>query len=105
MTRKKKPRPKKKPDVEVQEWIISRNLANPAATMKAAAHHIQVAAKDKLSGFVIVPDMIQVAGGLLICRGKTPTGLDHFSLNLGNAVTFTLVGRIEYRGDWAGIPA
>lgn len=98
---KKKPWPKKKSDVEVQEWIISRTTANPAV---ASGHHIQVTTKDTLAGFVVVPGMIRVAGVLHINRGKTPIGLDHFSLNLGNAVTFTLVGRIWYRGDWEGIP-
>ena len=92
---------KSQPDVqEFQEWTISRTVANPAA---ASGHHIQVLTKDTLAGFVIVPHMIPLKSDLIIRRGKTPGGLDHFSLNLGNAVTFTLVGRIEYSGDWEGI--
>lgn len=95
---------KSKKEIEVQEWLVSRTPANPAATMKSGSYHIHVGTRDTLAGFVVVPDMIRVAGTLEISRGKTPTGNDYFALNLGNAVTFTLVGRIEYRGDWEGIP-
>lgn len=107
MTRKKKlPWPKSRKDAElcVQEWVVSRNRANPAATMKVDSYHIQVATKDTLAGFVVVPGMIPLKEGVIIRRGKTPIGLDHFSLNFGNAITFTLVGRIEYTGDWEWIP-
>jgi hypothetical protein len=106
MEKKKPPylKPWKEAELHVQEWTVSRHKANPLATMKSGSYHIQVGTKDTLAGFVVIPDMIRVAGTLDICWGKTPLGLDHFSLNLGNAVTFTLVGRIEYRGDWEGIP-
>ncbi|MGI0149509.1 MAG: hypothetical protein ACREDF_08275 [Thermoplasmata archaeon] len=96
MSKKKKSKP-----VAVQEWIVSRHPANPAI---AQGYHLQVQTKDTLAGFVVVPGMIPLKESVHINRGKTPTGLDHFSLNLGNAITFTLVGRIEYRGDWEGIP-
>ena len=106
MTKKKLPWPKSKKEAElrVQEWIVSRNKANPLATMKCDSYHIQVSTKDTLCGFVVIPAMIPLKDVLHINRGKTPTGLDHFSLNLGNAITFTLVGKIEYTGDWEGIP-
>lgn len=91
----------KKQKMKVQKWIVSRTSANPIA---ASGFHLQVSTKDTLAGFVVIPDMIRVAGTLEISRGKSTSGDDYFTLNLGNAVTFTLVGKIEYTGNWKGIP-
>lgn len=101
MRAKRKPEPKK-PKLLGQEWIVSRGKANPAV---AAGYHIQVSTKDTLAGFVVVTGMVaSFEPKPTILRGKSASGEDYFSLNLGNAVTFNLVGKIEYRGDWDGVP-
>lgn len=94
-------RPRVKP-VAVQKWIVSRTPANPAI---AQGYHIQVSTGDTLAGFVVIPGMIPLPPTTLnISRGKSTGGDDYFTLNLANAVTFNLVGKIEYLGDWTGIP-
>jgi hypothetical protein len=83
-------------------WVITRSRANPAV---AQGWHIQVQTADTFAGFAVVPGLIPIKDEVIIQRGKTSNNKwDTFSLNLGNAITFTLVGKIVYRGDWNGIP-
>lgn len=83
-----------------QDWVITRSLANPAI---AEGFHYQISTRDTYSGFAVIPGMIPLQG-LNVSRGKAHGNADTFTLILANAVTITIVGRIEYRGDWTGIP-
>ena len=91
--------PPSKP-LQVQNWVVSRTPAKPGGW------HIQMSTADTLASFVVVPTLI--AGEkteLAIHRGKSVQGLDVLSIYVhGVAVTMTLVGKIEYRGEWADVP-
>jgi len=83
---------KKTKKLKLQEWAASR-------TRSTTGFHIQIQTKDQLAGFVVVPNLIP-GFPCTINRGKTPGGDDYLSINLGMAVTMTLVGKIEYSGEW-----
>lgn len=74
-----------------KSWIVTRNPSNPPGSW-----HVQARTSDQLCSFAVV-----VAPACPIFRGKTPNGLDVFTLTVGTGqATMNVVGRIAYEGTW-----